>query len=115
MPLTLLNREALADFVIGQGAWVSLHTGNPGNAGANEATGGAPAYTRKETTWLGDVTDDGVRTGAQVVFDVPAGTYTYFGLWTSAVGGTLIGYGVITSMSTAAQRQLKLVPTVTVA
>ena len=30
---------------------ISVHTGSPGTTGASEATGGAPAYARKATTW----------------------------------------------------------------
>ena len=61
---------------------VSLHTADPGSTGANEATGGAPAYARKAITWAaasaGSVAEN---TGTDPVFDVPAGTYTHLGLW----------------------------------
>jgi len=84
------TREALANAYSALGAYISLHTGDPGTTGANEATGGSPAYARKQTTWATGDASDGVETGSQVTFDVPAGTYTHVGIWSATTGGTFI-------------------------
>lgn len=95
-------------------SWVSLHTADPGTTGASEATGGSPAYARKQTTWTAGAAD-GVSSGSQVIFNVPAGTYTHAGLWTAATGGTFIGAVSLTSpVLLAAQGEAKITPSVTV-
>lgn len=113
MPLTNTSKEAAADAVIALGAYISLHTADPGTTGASEASGGSPAYARQATTWSADATDDGVRTGTEVTIDLPAGTYTHFGLWSAATAGTFVGGGTITSTTLSAQGQIKVTPTYT--
>lgn len=69
----------------------SLHTGDPGTTGANEVTGGSPAYARKTATGF-PAAASGAATNSQVVFDVPAGTYTHWARWKAGVfyeGGPL--------------------------
>lgn len=97
MAVANATKETAALAVSGLGNTISLHTGDPGTTGANEATGGSPAYARKTTTWTGG-TSDGEVTGSAVVFDVPAGTYTHMGVW---AGSTFIG-GAALSSSTGA-------------
>ena len=66
----------------------SLHTAFPGLTGANEVTGGTPAYARKAVTFAAPA--GGSRAlSAAVTFDVPATTVRWFGFW---VGGTYVGY-----------------------
>lgn len=113
MALTAVSKEAAADTIIGLGTYISLHTADPSTTGANEATGGSPAYARQQTTWSADSTDDGVRAGTQVTIDVPAGTYTHFGLWSASTAGTFVGGGSITSTTLGAQGQIKVTPTYT--
>ena len=114
MPIAVnATKEALADAYIALGAYVSLHTADPGSTGTSEATGGSPAYARQQTTWSADSTDDGVRAGTQVTIDVPAGTYTHAGLWTLASGGTFIDKVAITSTTLSAQGQIRVTPTYT--
>jgi hypothetical protein len=61
----------------------SLHTGFPGTTGANEVTGGAPAYARKAITVA--AASGGSRShSVGVVFDVPASTVKWIGYWNSA-------------------------------
>lgn len=110
---TVATKEALADAYIALGSYISLHTGSPSTTGANEATGGSPAYARQQTTWSADAVDDGVRAGTQVAIDLPAGTYTHWGLWTASSGGTFIDGGTITSTTLGAQGQIKVTPTYT--
>lgn len=62
----------------------SLHTAFPGNTGTNEVAGGAPAYAQKAITI--NAASGGIRAlNAAVVFDVPATTVRWVGLWNAAV------------------------------
>jgi len=77
---------------------VSLHTADPGTTGANEVTGGAPAYARRTITWNAAATrsiDDNVISAA---FDVPAGTtVTHFGTWDALSAGNFMVGGALSS------------------
>lgn len=70
----------------------SLHSGFPGNSGANEISGGSPAYARKAVTF--DAASGGSRAqSGTAVFDVPGSTTVrYIGFWTALTGGTFLGY-----------------------
>ncbi len=110
--LSAAAREASALSVTGLGTWISLHTADPGTTGANEATGGSPAYARKQTAWTGGASD-GTVTGSQVAIDVPAGTYTHFSVWTAASSGTFVGSGALSAAAAlGAQGQVLVTPTV---
>lgn len=66
----------------------SLHTAFPGLTGANEVSGGSPAYARKAVTF--SAAAGGSRAlSAAVTFDVPASTIRWFGFWSS---GVYVGY-----------------------
>ncbi|MDH6279328.1 phage tail fiber protein [Prescottella agglutinans] len=104
------TRQILANAYAAAGTWISVHTGTPTN-GANEATGGSPAYARKQTTWGAGA--NGTKTGSQVAIDVPAGTYTYVGIWDAANGGNLVDYVAMTSTTLGAQGQILVTPTFT--
>ncbi len=112
MPTTNATKETAALAVTALGGYISLHTGDPSTTGANEATGGSPAYARKLTTWTGGGSD-GVVAGSEVTIDLAAGTYTHFGVWTAVSAGTFIGGGSITSTTLGAQGQIKVTPTFT--
>ena len=104
------TKEALATAYTGLGRWISLHTGDPGTTGANEATGGSPAYARKQTTWsVGGV--DGIQTGSPVEIDIPAGTYLYAGIWSVVSGGTFVDKVLITPAIAGAQARIVVTPT----
>lgn len=60
----------------------SLHTAYSAT-GANEVTGGTPAYARKAIT-LGAAASRAKAATTQPVFDVPATTVRFIGLWTNA-------------------------------
>lgn len=66
----------------------SLHTAFPGLTGANEMTGGTPAYARKSVTF-GTAAGASRALSAAVTFDVPASTVRWFGFWYL---GTYVGY-----------------------
>lgn len=78
------------------GMFASLHDDDPGNTGANEITGGAPAYARIAVVF--DPASGGVKAATtQPIFDVPAGvTVKYGGLWDALSGGNFFGSGLIT-------------------
>ncbi|MFD4457713.1 hypothetical protein [Nocardia sp. NPDC058480] len=109
------SRQALADAYKALGGagtvWVSLHTGDPGTTGTAEASGGTPAYARKQSTWSSG--SGGVLTATQVVIDVPAGTFTYAGLWTASSAGTFIDKVAITSTTLGSQGQILVTPSYT--
>ncbi len=108
------TKETLALNFSALGSWISLHTASPGQSGASEATGGSPAYARKQTTWTGAAVD-GVVTGSKVTLDVPAGTYTHVGIWSAATGGTCIDWYAITPSATdTVQFQVGVTPTITI-
>ena len=61
---------------------VSLHTAYSAT-GANEVTGGSPAYARKAIT-MAAAAARARAASTQPVFDVPATTVRFIGLWTNA-------------------------------
>jgi len=112
MAFTNAVREAAALNVTGTGNWISLHTADPGTTGTSEATGGSPAYARKQTTWTGGASDGSVP-GSQVEFDAAAGTYTWIGIWTASTGGTFVGGLQLSSAATlGAQGKVQVTPTI---
>lgn len=80
--------------------YASLHTADPGTTGVNEVTGGSPAYARKSITWNAA---SGSKTASNApVFDVPAGTVAFYGLWSASSGGTYYGGGALSASETFA-------------
>ena len=69
---------------------VSLHTAFS-TTGANEVTGGSPAYARKSATYA--AASGGTKASSNApVFDVPASTTVRFiGWWTAITAGTFLG------------------------
>jgi hypothetical protein len=68
----------------------SLHTAYS-VSGANEVTGGAPAYARKAATWAA-ASGRSKATSAGMVFDVPAGTtIRWIGFWDAVTAGDFKG------------------------
>ncbi len=61
----------------------SLHTDFPGLTGANEVSGGAPAYARMPAAF--GVAAGGIRSlSGAVTFDVPATTVRWIGFWAAS-------------------------------
>lgn len=87
MPLTVAERNSLADNEGTRITHISLHTADPGTTGASEATGGS--YARQPVTW--GAAASGTATGGQVTFSVNAGTYGWFGGWSALTAGTFRG------------------------
>lgn len=103
MPVaTVAMREILAVAYGNAATHASLHSADPGTTGANEITGGSPAYARKALTWDAGTSDGQVT--ATAVFDVPANqAVTYVGLWDAATGGTFLDSVAITYATQATQ------------
>lgn len=113
MAYTVATREAAIIAARTGITHASLHTAAAGTTGANEATGGSPAYARKAISFT-DGDSDGSTVGGQVTFDVPAGTYTEIGFWTAATGGTFIASIPLASSAVlGSQGQVLVTPTLT--
>jgi hypothetical protein len=69
--------------------FLSLHTAYSAT-GANEVTGGSPAYARKAAVWNAAASGQKAL-NAGVTFDVPAGTVAFVGFWTAVTAGTFLG------------------------
>lgn len=110
MPLTTAELQADVDAAAARATWISTHTGDPSTTGANESTGGSPAYARKQTTW-GAANASGVATGSQVTIDLPASTITHVGFWSASTAGTFRGSINVTDEVFAAQGQYLFTPT----
>lgn len=111
MAFTNAAKEAAALAVTALGAYVSLHTADPGTTGASEATGGSPAYARKLTTWTGGSSDGSVP-GSQVTLDAAAGAYTHYGIWSASTAGAFVqGAALSSSVTLGAQGQILVTPT----
>ena len=101
MALSDDGKSVMLTALAGDAVYVSLHTSDPGTDGSNEATGGSPAYARKSITWSAASSGTLAASNAPV-FDVPAGTYAYFGLWSAATSGTFYGSGALSASETFA-------------
>jgi len=82
--------EALDESVATGAKFGSLHTAYS-SSGANEVTGGSPAYARKGLTWAA-ASGRSKATSAAAVFDVPGGTtIRWIGLSDAVTAGTFLG------------------------
>lgn len=111
------ERNIEADSAVSRITHFSLHVTTPGLTGAAEAVGGIPAYTRVVPTFnpggtigpLGSVLQPatvGVAWSGTMTFDVPPGSYTYWGAW----GGTIFRRANVlaTAQTPIAQSQINL-------
>ena len=92
MPLTDAGRNASLDGLAAVAIFASAHTGDPSTTGANEVTGGSPAYARKSITYA--AASAGQRaSNAGITFDIPAATtVTHIGLFSASTAGTFYGW-----------------------
>jgi len=106
-------------FVAPAQLWVSLHTGDPGDAGANEVTGTEwSSYVRRDSlqsdtkanAWAAPDPNDIVWNQKQLIypiFDGPSAiTITYFGIWDAETVGNFLTYGVLTTPRTIDSSQV---------
>jgi len=97
MGLNTTAKNAMLSSIISQAVYASIHNNDPGETGANEISGGSPAYARKSLTW-GTPSNGSVSITNQPVFDIPAGTTVkYVGLWSAPTGGTFYGSVAVTN------------------
>lgn len=101
MALTTAAKNVMLDQLGTVAVYASLHTADPSTTGTAEATGGSPAYARKAITW-NTASGADLDNNANPVFDVPAGTYTHFGLWSAVTTGTFYGGGTLSASETFA-------------
>lgn len=91
MPLVTAGYNSVCDGLAAVVGFISLHTGDPSTTGANESTGGSPAYARKAVTWA--AASGGTRANsAAITFDLPASTVQHVGFWSAVTAGTFYGY-----------------------
>lgn len=91
--------------------YVSVHNGDPGLTGANEASGNA--YARQNASAVFAAASGGSKTtNVQVVFDsMPAGTWTYAGVWDALSGGNFLWRMLLTTPeATVAGDTLRFAP-----
>lgn len=81
-------------------AYVSLHTGDPGNTGATEVSGGAYARQGPITFANAGANPTVSSNSAIVTFPVATGswgTVAYFGVWDAVTAGNFRGSGAVTT------------------
>jgi hypothetical protein len=107
------TRTTMAAYYVTLGRYIGVTTGAPGSTSTptNEATGGSPAYARKQTTWSAGAA--GVQNGTAVTIDVAAGTYTNAILCSAATGANMIDTSDPADVIMTAQGQLVVTPTYT--
>jgi hypothetical protein len=87
MPLSTIAKNSMLDAVVT--GYVSLHTAYS-TSGANEVTGGSPAYSRSAATFASASAASKALSNTPVV-NVPTGTTVkYIGLWSAQTNGTFI-------------------------
>ena len=103
MPFSILGKNAMLNALGALAVYASLHSADPGENGANELTGGSPAYARKAITW--SAADEGAMDDSNIpAFNVPAGsTVLYVGLWSHLTVGTFYGSNPVTQENFTAQ------------
>ena len=82
--------ETLDESVATGAKYGSLHSAYSAT-GANELTGGAPAYARMAMTW-GPAAAGAKATSSAALFNVPGGAFVRFiGFWDAPTGGNFLG------------------------
>jgi hypothetical protein len=109
MAFTTASKDAAVNALTALGAYVSLHTADPGTTGTSEQAG----TTRQQTTW--GSSSSGTASGSQVTFSsVPSGSYTHYGVWTASTGGTFRwGFALSPGVTLSASGTVLMTPRVT--
>lgn len=112
------GKNAAANGYKAAGPYGSLHSADPGTAGAatNELSGGSPAYARKAWTWGSP--SAGTMTSAATPFDVASGSsVAYVGVTASVTATTadLIDSTAVTTQAFASQGTYTVTATLAVA
>lgn len=103
------------------GTYVSLHTADPGPAGANEVSLAAwPSYSRRDAAaggavasgWSATDTNGQTRNAKQIPFPSNNGaapvTITHFAVWDAITSGNMICYGALTTPRTVGVSEVVL-------
>jgi hypothetical protein len=91
MPFNATAKNLMLDALSAEITHLSLHDGAPSTTGANEVSGGSPAYARQACAWDAAASGEADLTGDKT-FDVPAATtVAHVGLFGSATGTTFYG------------------------
>ena len=102
--LTNNAKNVMLDALGTAATWGGLHTADPGTTGASEVSGGSPAYARKALSWAAASAGSKALQATFPVFDVPACTVAYVGMWSQqATGGTYYGHWDVTDEVFAGQ------------
>lgn len=107
MPLTTAMKNLMVERFRTEVTHVSLHNGAPGTTGANEISGGSPAYARQAESFAAAANGE-TAFASDVTFDVPAITVMHVGYWTAVTAGTFLGSDPVTNEVFAAQGQYKV-------
>lgn len=100
MGFTNTELNAALDALAPRWAYASLHSASPGSTGANELTGGSPAYARLPVVW-DPATGQILGLDAALEFDVPAGSTVHsVGLWSAVTAGTFRGSDALSAAET---------------
>jgi len=93
------NTAIAAVFVPSTTYYLSLHSATPGQNGASEITGGS--YARQALTFGAASGGSESSTNSQTFTNLPAEAsgIPYFGIWSTATGGTYIGGGTTTGLT----------------
>jgi hypothetical protein len=95
MSLTAAAKNLMLDALGTAGDFLSAHDGYPGTTGANEVSGGSPAYARKAMTWNA-ASGGNLDSLATPQFDIPAATEVqYYGIWDALTAGNFLGFMVV--------------------
>jgi hypothetical protein len=107
MPFTTVTANKIldkilsgTDFTPATDLYVSLHTGDPGQDGSNEVTGGS--YVRKISTFDAAATKASAAAAALSWTGMPAATVTHVGLWDAETSGNFWWGGALTASQTVA-------------
>jgi hypothetical protein len=109
MAFTTASKDAAVNSLTALGTYISLHVGDPGTVGSNEQAG----VSRAQTTW--GSSSSGTASGTQVTFsNVPSGSYTHYGVWTAATGGTFRwGFALSPGVTLSATGTVLMTPRIT--
>lgn len=88
------------DFTHPTATYVSLHTGDPGDNGANEVTAGGNAYARQSVTFASPSNKASSNTADLSWVNMPAVTITHIGIWTLSSSGVFWWGGPLSTQKT---------------
>ena len=87
MPLSTLSADDLLNYWgTTYGKYISLHSAYSAT-GANELSGGSPAYARQSASWGSAASNSMALAGTPYSFNVPASTVAFIGFWDALTSG----------------------------